>query len=61
LIGEKAEFEAAESNLGDINGLRRITNKLNIELHAKIDGVEAYRDLYDCIEMNVDGIIAPMM
>ena len=61
LLGIKAEFEAEGSNLDDINRLRRITKELNIELHVKIGGVEAYRDLYDCIETNVDGIIAPMV
>ena len=61
MISVKAEFDADASNLGDFNRLIRIINELNIELHVKIGGVETYRYLYDRIEMNVDGIIAPMV
>jgi hypothetical protein len=61
LKGIKAEFEAEGSNLNDINRLSRLTSKLNIGLYVKIGGVEALRDIYDCYECGVNGIIAPMV
>jgi len=61
LIGVKAEFEAEGSSFNDIVRLRRLTAMLGIELHVKIGGVEALRDLRDCIELGVDGVIAPMV
>tara|TARA_B100000700_G_scaffold328998_1_gene448791 strand:- start:1283 stop:2053 length:771 start_codon:yes stop_codon:yes gene_type:complete len=61
LIGIKSEFEAEGSSLGDISRLRSITNKLKIKLYVKIGGVEAVNDIYNCIDICVDGIIAPMV
>jgi len=61
LKGIKAEFEAEGSSLSDINRLRRITSKTGVQLYVKIGGVEALRDVYDCYESGIDGIIAPMV
>jgi 2-keto-3-deoxy-L-rhamnonate aldolase RhmA len=61
LGGIKAEFEAEGSGFNDLVRLRRVTAKLNIQLNVKIGGVEAIRDLHDCAELGVDGIIAPMV
>jgi hypothetical protein len=60
-IGIKAEFEAEGSSLNDISRLRYITSLNSLELHVKIGGVEALRDIYDCIDLGVDAIIAPMV
>ena len=59
--GIKAEFEAEGSNQFDIYKLRSLTNKLDIKLYIKIGGVEAVNDIYFCVEMGADGIIAPMV
>lgn len=59
--GVKAEFEAEGSGFNDIARLRRTTASLGIPLHVKIGGVEAIRDIHDCVELGVDGIIAPMV
>lgn len=61
LKGIKAEFEAEGSNLNDINRLSRLTTRANVRFYVKIGGVEAIRDIYDCYECGVDGIIAPMV
>ena len=61
LLSIKSEFEAEGSNFDDINHLRRITKELNIELHVIIGVVEVYRDFYEYIKINIDGIIVPMV
>jgi hypothetical protein len=61
LKGIKAECEAEGSNLNDLNRLSRLTTKSNVGFYVKIGGVEAIRDIYDCYECGVDGIIAPMV
>lgn len=61
IIGIKAEFEAEGSSYDDILRLRHLTNQNNLLLHVKIGGVEAVRDIIDCLEISVDGIIGPMV
>jgi 4-hydroxy-2-oxoheptanedioate aldolase len=61
IAGIKAEFEAEGSSYDDILRLRNLTNQNNLSLHVKIGGVEAIRDIIDCLEIGVDGIIAPMV
>jgi|TARA_B100001059_G_scaffold236772_2_gene290142 4-hydroxy-2-oxoheptanedioate aldolase len=61
LRGIKAEFEAEGSSLNDIVFLRKLTNQADVNLHIKIGGVEALNDINSCIELGVDGIIAPMV
>ncbi len=41
--------------------LRRLTLKAGVDLYLKVGGVEAVRDIYDALEIGVDGIIAPMV
>ncbi|AHJ13798.1 aldolase/citrate lyase family protein [Sulfurospirillum multivorans] len=61
LQGIKAEFEAEGSSFRDLMRLRRLTSKAGIKLFLKIGGVEAVRDIKDAAEIDVDGIIAPMV
>jgi hypothetical protein len=61
LQGIKAEFEAEGSSFRDLVRLRRLTLKAGVGLYLKIGGVEAIRDIKDALEINVDGIIAPMV
>jgi hypothetical protein len=61
LLGIKAEFEAEGSSFNDLVRLRRMTSAAGVELHLKIGGVEALRDIRDSVEIGVDGLIAPMV
>lgn len=61
LQGIKGEFEAEGSSFRDLMRLRRLTSKAGIKLYLKIGGVEAIRDIKDAIEIDVDGLIAPMV
>ncbi|EAJ9482397.1 hypothetical protein E5024_07680 [Campylobacter coli] len=61
LHGVKAEFEAEGSSFRDLMRLRRLTSKAGVKLFLKIAGVEANRDIKDALEIDVDGIIAPMV
>lgn len=61
LQGIKAEFEAEGSSFRDLMRLRRLTSKAGIKLFLKIGGVEAVRDIKDALEIDVDGLIAPMV
>ena len=61
LYGIKAEFEAEGSSIEDIIFLRKITSQCNTKLYVKIGGVEALNDIYNCIKIGVDGLIAPMV
>lgn len=61
IVGIKAEFEAEGSTFDDITNLRLITEKCNTKLFVKIGGVEAINDINKCLEIGVDGIIAPMV
>ncbi len=59
--GIKAEFEAEGASYQDMVRLRRLTLQAGVAFHVKIGGVEAVRDMRDCLELGVDGIIAPMV
>tara|TARA_E500000178_G_C16942311_1_gene717038 strand:+ start:293 stop:1057 length:765 start_codon:yes stop_codon:yes gene_type:complete len=61
LIGVKAEFEAEGSSVLDIARLKSISNKVETKLKVKIGGVEAVNDIYNCVSLEVDGLIAPMV
>jgi 4-hydroxy-2-oxoheptanedioate aldolase len=61
LYGLKGEFEAEGSSFEDISKLRNLTSRNKIKLFVKIGGVEALNDIYQCIDIGVDGIIAPMV
>jgi len=61
LVAIKAEFEAEGSTFRDLMILRDITRKANVKLFLKIGGTEAVRDIKDCFELDVDGIIVPMI
>ena len=61
IVGIKSEFEAEGSTFDDVTNLRLITEKCNTKLFVKIGGVEAINDINKCLEIGVDGIIAPMV
>ncbi len=47
--------------LSDLIKLRRLTAQQNVPLYLKIGGVEALRDIKDALDIDVDGLIAPMV
>lgn len=61
LKGIKAEFEAEGSSKSDVQRLKKICMINNVGLYVKIGGVEAVGDIHNCIEIGVNGIIAPMV
>ena len=61
LFGIKSEFEAEASSLRDITNLRILTFLSQTKLYVKIGGAEAINDIKNCLEIGVDGIIAPMI
>ncbi|MDC0152853.1 hypothetical protein OAI81_01130, partial [Candidatus Pelagibacter sp.] len=61
LIGVKSEFESEGSSIEDIARLKILATKVKTKLYVKIGGVEAKNDIYKCVELGVDGIIAPMV
>jgi hypothetical protein len=61
IIAIKAEFEAEGSTFRDLVRLRSLTRKANVDLYLKISGSESIRDLKDSLELDIDGIIVPMV
>lgn len=57
----KAEFESEGSTFRDVINLRILTYLAKTKLYVKIGGVEAINDIRNCLEIGVDGIIAPMV
>ncbi len=59
--GIKISFEDEGALLNEIISMRTLTSKLNIELSIKVGGCEAKRDIMDCIFLDADSIVAPMI
>ena len=59
--GIKVSFEDEGALLNEITTMRFLTCSLNIDLSVKIGGCEAKRDIVDCIHVNCDSIVAPMI
>lgn len=61
ILGIKADFEAEGSRLEETFRLKELLEKAKLDLFVKIGGCEAIGDLYSCKELNVKGVIAPMI
>jgi len=61
IIAIKSEFEAEGSTFRDICRLRILTSRVDTSLYLKIGGYEAVRDIIDSLELDVDGIVVPMV
>jgi hypothetical protein len=59
--GVKISFEDEGALYNEIITMRNLTCKVGLELSVKIGGCEAKRDIVDCIDLNVDTIVAPMI
>jgi hypothetical protein len=59
--GIKVSFEDEGALYNEIITMRNLTEKVGLELSVKIGGCEAKRDIIDCIDLNCDSIVAPMV
>ena len=60
-IGVKTSFEDEGAHPINVYKLRSITNKAGLDLTVKIGGVEAKTDFNLAIDIDVDGVVAPMV
>ncbi len=61
VIGMKQSFEDEGVLLNDVVAFKRVTEICGLQSFVKIGGCEAKSDLYNCIRMGINGIIAPMV
>jgi hypothetical protein len=59
--GIKVSFEDEGALYNEIITMRNLTTKVGIDLSIKIGGCEAKRDIIDCMDVNCDCIVAPMV
>lgn len=57
----KAEFEAEGTRLEEAMRLKEISLKAGLDLHLKIGGCEAIKDMRDARNLGIVGLIAPMI
>jgi hypothetical protein len=61
IVGMKQSFEDEGVLLNDVVAFKRVTEVCNLQSFVKIGGCEAKSDLFNCIRLGIDGIIAPMV
>jgi hypothetical protein len=61
IVGVKQSFEDEGVLLEDVVLMRRITELSGLKLSVKIGGCEALTDIHTCKNINVNGIVAPMI
>jgi hypothetical protein len=61
IIGIKQSFEDEGVLLRDVITMRRLTELCDLKLFIKIGGCEAKTDMYNCAQLGVDCVIAPMV
>ena len=59
--GIKVSFEDEGALYNEIITMRNLTTAVDLELSIKIGGCEAKRDINDCMDLNCDTIVAPMV
>lgn len=59
--GIKVSFEDEGALYNEIITMRSLTSKVGLELSVKIGGCEAKRDIIDCLDLNCETIVAPMI
>ena len=57
----KAEFEAEGARMSELMRLKDITSTLGLPIIMKIGGVESVTDVYNCLQIGVASIVAPMV
>ena len=61
IIGMKQSFEDEGVLLDDVITVKRITELCEMQSYVKIGGCEAKSDLYNCVRLGINGVIAPMV
>lgn len=59
--GIKVSFEDEGALYNEIVSMRNLTTSVGLELSIKIGGCEAKREIVDCIDLNCETIVAPMI
>ena len=59
--GIKISFEDEGALHNEVISMRNLTTSVGLDLSIKIGGCEAKRDIIDCIDLNCDTIVAPMV
>jgi hypothetical protein len=61
IVGMKQSFEDEGVLLDDVITVKRITELCELHSYVKIGGCEAKTDLYNCVRLGINGVIAPMV
>jgi hypothetical protein len=59
--GIKISFEDEGALHNEVISMRKLTAEVGLELSVKIGGCEAKRDIVDCMDLDCDAIVAPMI
>jgi len=59
--GIKISFEDEGALYNEVISMRKLTSEVGVDLSVKIGGCEAKRDIIDCIDLDCDTIVAPMI
>jgi 4-hydroxy-2-oxoheptanedioate aldolase len=57
----KAEFEAEGTRMSELMRLKDLTSTVGLPIVMKIGGVESVTDVYNCLQVGVASIVAPMV
>jgi hypothetical protein len=60
-VGIKTSFEDEGAHPKNVRKLRNVTHKVGLDLNVKIGGAEAKTDFKMALDMNSNGIVAPMI
>ena len=60
-VGVKTSFEDEGAHPFNVFKLRNVTNKVGLDLNVKIGGAEAKTDFKMALDIDCDGVVAPMI
>lgn len=59
--GIKQSFEDEGALFSDVTFMKRISSIVGLYMNVKIGGCEAKTDIFNCVNIQADGIVAPMI